>query len=115
MVSKKNKGLKRTLKFLSQCKNPKIVSQVLKESPNSVIKAICNAVLNAAQGDVILKPKQKKILSANRHHIQNLIQKGNGIVHKRRILVQRGGQIWGIILPTILSAVISAFGNKFLS
>ena len=41
---------KRTVKFLSVCRDPKVVSSVLRSSPDSVIKTICNAALNVQRG-----------------------------------------------------------------
>ena len=41
---------KRTVKFLSVCRDPKVVSSVLRSSPDSGIKTICNAALNVQRG-----------------------------------------------------------------
>ena len=42
----------------------------------NVIKSICDATLNAARGEVSLKPKEKMILASHRKLIERLIQRG---------------------------------------
>lgn len=115
MAAKKKQHLKRTIKFLSQCHDPKVVAKIIRDSPKGVIKGICNAALNAAKGQIVLKRKHKKVLAAHRSQIHSLIQTGGGIDQKRKILVQRGGLLWGQIIPPLLSAVLSTIGTKFLS
>ena len=58
---KKNPKLKRTIKYLAACKHPEIISRIIAKSPDNVIKSICDATLNAARGEISLKPKEKKI------------------------------------------------------
>lgn len=111
-----NKSLKRTIKYLSVCKNPKIISHIIAKSPDNVIKAICNATLNAAQGQVALKKKQKRVLAANRHFIENLCHKGDSVQKKKQLLLQKGGgPVLGILLPTVIGAVLSSLGTKLFS
>ena len=110
-MKRKSKTLKRTIKFLSGTNNPHVVSSVIANSSDPVIKSICNAALNVAKGSVHLKKKQKKILSANRELIQQLIQKGEPVQAKRKILVQSGGSVLAALVPTILSVVLSSLGS----
>ena len=109
MVKSKSKSLKSTIKFLSRCKDPRIISEIISKSPDNVIKTICNAALNAAQGEVPLTRKQKRVLSANRPLISKLIQKGESAKSKKKLLTQTGGSI---IVPAILSAVLAALGSR---
>ena len=110
--SQQNHVLKKTIKFLSICKNPHCIHTVIKAAPDKVIKTICNAALNAAQGEDKLRPNQKRILSANRHFVRALIAKGESVSKKRKVLFQKGGALPGLILPVILSAVLSSIGSR---
>lgn len=115
MGIKKKQNLKRTIKYLSQCHNPKVVASIIRDSPKGVIKAVCNAALNAAKGQIVLKRKHKKLLATHRNQIHSLIQTGGSVDQKRKLLVQRGGLLWGFIIPPLLSAVLGSIGTKFLS
>lgn len=112
MGKSKGKALKRTIKFLSVCKNPKIIAHIISKSPDNVIKSICDAALNAAQGEVTLKNKQKRLLSAHRDLIQKLVQKGDSVKRKKKLLSQTGGSL---IIPAILSAVLTALGTRLFT
>ena len=111
-MARKQKALKSTIKFLSICRHPAITSQIIKYSPDSVIKLICNAALNAAQGDVSLTRKQKRLLSKYRAFLATLIRKGEPVQKKRKLLLQKGGGIIGLVIPAILSAVLTIVGSK---
>ena len=112
---KKNPKLKRTIKYLATCKHPEIISRIIAKSPDNVIKSICDATLNAARGEVSLKPKEKKILASHRKLIERLIQRGETAKSKRHLLNQTGGSILGLIIPTVLGAVLSTLGPKLFS
>ncbi|KAF0138367.1 MAG: hypothetical protein FD143_3670 [Ignavibacteria bacterium] len=112
MAAKKGKSLKHTIKYLSGCKNSQLISQIIGKSPDNVTKSICNAALNAAQGSVRLNRNQKRVLSRNRQFVNKLIQRGDPISKKRKILVQSGGNLLALVIPTILSAVLSSIGSR---
>ena len=110
MPKGKNVSLKKSIKFLSVCQNPRIVSHIISTSPDNLVKAICNAAINAAQGEVVFKKKAKRVLSANRDFIQNLIKKGDSVKKKRKILCQSSGSIAATVLPPLLSCVLTIIG-----
>lgn len=112
MSPKKKSKLKRTIKFLSHCHDPKIISKVISNSPNNVTKAICNAAINAAQGDVHLNRKQKKLLASHRAFVSAIIKPGEPLSQKKRLLIQKGGGIIGLVVPAILSAVLGSIGSS---
>ena len=107
--------MKRTIKYLAVCKNPEVISRIIKKSPDNVVKAICNAALNTAEGSVILNKKQKQILASHRGLIHQLVQKGETPQRKKNLLVQKGGSVLGILIPTILGAVLTSLGSKLFS
>ena len=107
---KKNPKLKRNIKYLATCKHPQIISRIIANSIDYVIKSICDAPLNAARGDVSLKPKEKKILASHRKLIERLIQRDETAKSKRHLLNQTLGSILGAIIPTVLGRVLSTWG-----
>ena len=110
-TKRRNFQLKNTLKFLASCKNNAIQHKVLSRAPDPIIKAICNAALNAQEGDVHISKQNKTILRKNRKLIKSLTQKQIPLQKKRRLLVQKGGSIAGVVIPIILSAVLSSLGS----
>ncbi len=110
--SRKFSPLKNTIKFLSFCQDKRIHKDILSRAPPNVIKRICDAALNAQQGQVTLSKKQKLVLAHHRKTIEKLLEKAIPVERKRRILVQRGGGIAALILPIILSTVLEALGSK---
>ncbi len=103
---------KQYIKFLARSRNTKPNVALLKNSPDDVIKILCNACLNASCGQVKLTPSQKKILNKYKNPISKLATKGPSIKQKRRVLVQKGGAIF---LPILLSAVLSTLGSALFS
>ena len=114
MGKSKGKQVKHTIKYLAICKNPEIISRIISDSPENVIKAICDAAVNTAHGNVALKKWQKRILSKNRDLIDRLVHKGESASQKRKYLKQTGGHVLRVIIPTILGAVISSLGTGFI-
>ena len=59
---------KRTIKYLatSSGSDPRIQKYILRTAPDSVIKSICNAALNARQGDIQLAEPLKEQLARRR-------------------------------------------------
>ena len=99
---------KRTVKYLSICHNPKVQQQVIKQAPDSVIKAICNAAVNAERGDVHLTEANKKLFRKNRSKIAVLTSRSKSLKDKRRTLEQKGGAFF---LAPLISSVLGALGS----
>ena len=110
------KTVKRTIKFLAIPHNQKIQKEILKTTPDSVIKAICNAAYNIHQNQELhLTPTQKTLFRKHRQAIYKLTSPIISIPKKRRI-IQRGGSLFLVgLLPAILSTAISALGSAFIS
>lgn len=105
---------KRTLKYLSVCRDPRALSATIRSSPDSVIRSICDAALNAQSGDVTLAPKQKRLFRKYRPAFAKLVNPKIGVKSKRTFLVrQRGGAL--PIIPILLSAVLSALGSRLFA
>lgn len=102
---------KRTIKYLSICKDPAAFRQVVQRAPEAVIRTICNAALNAEQGDVALSKVQKKLFRVHRKKIATLSSPRYSIPTKRKT-VQRGGFFF---VPAILSAVLGSIGSALFA
>ena len=111
-----NKVTKRTIKFLAHPHTQKISKEIIKNSSDPVIKAICNAAFNIQQNpDIQLAPSQKKIFSKHRTHIYKLTNPRIPIARKRKIIQRGGGSFLIAFIPALLSTAISAIGSAFLN
>ena len=117
------KGIKRTVKYLATTRNPRIQQLILRSTPASVIKSICNAALNAQRGEIRLTPSEKRTLAKHRDLIAALVDEQSSIERKRSKLIsstspsalkQKGKGI-GALIPILLSTVLSTLGSTFLS
>jgi len=106
---------KHTIKYLASSKNCGINRRILKASPIEVTKAICNAAHNIAVGEAPLSRSQKRLFARFRKQISLLIRKRSSVDSKRRYLIQSGGSILGILIPTLLTTALSIFGSRFLN
>ena len=112
-MSDKKKSTKRAIKYLSTCPNKSIIKTIVKESPDSVIKAICNAALNAQSGDIYLSPTQKRTFKKFRKQISQLTSPSLSIANKRKVIQVGGGFFAAILL--LLSTILSSIGSAFAS
>ena len=106
-----SKSVKRAIKFLAVCREPRINQAILKRAPDILLKRICNAALNAERGDVKFSKRHRKILAKYRNPIGVLTDPQEPIHRKRRIFTQRGGGVAAVILPLILQGVMQTLGS----
>ena len=104
--------VKRYIKLMAVNPDPVNSLALIKNSPDEVIKAVCNAAYNVTNGDVKLNPKQKTYLKKYKNPLSNLIQNQATIKQKRRVLVQKGGAFF---LPLLLSAALGTLGSALFS
>ena len=102
--------LKRCLKYLSVCRNPHTIKEILRHSKDNVIKGICNCALNAERGDVTFSKSQKQKLAKHRAASHHLTLRTVPLKTKRT-LIQKGGAAW---LPILLSTVLSTIGPAII-
>ena len=103
------------LKFLAKCKESKLVSAILKRAPDTVIKRICDAALNAQLGSVKLSPNDKHCFRHHRKVFTKLVDKSVSIQTKRRILCRVHKGTGGCLVTKLLSAVFKSLGTSFIS
>ena len=105
-----------SIKFLRHCHDPVALKAILRGVPESVLKGICNAVINVERGDVKLNPKIKQQLKAKRDYIAKLTQAKYPLKQKRQLLLNQKGGAGGALLyllPTVISTVLGSLGNIF--
>lgn len=103
---------KRTVQYLSVCRDPKAYRAVVQAAPDTVIKTICNAALNVQRGErVVLNRPQQTLFRRHRALIDQLVSKAVPLARKRKVLVQRGG----FIVPALLGIAIQALGPYLLN
>jgi hypothetical protein len=113
-TTKKQKDtLKRTVKYLSVAPSTIIVREVLKSAPDSVIRSIANAALNAQQGDVKLDPHTKSLFRNHSKSFEILTNRNIPINNKRQHLIQKGGAL-PIVVP-LLASVLGSLGSAVIS
>jgi len=115
----RRKRIKHAVKWLADGQDPTIVrSYISKSAPDEVIKAISNAALNLKHGPVQLPPKRKALFRRYNKAIEKLIDAGQPIAAKRRLILQRkqkGGFLPILpILAPILSSALGALGAEFI-
>jgi hypothetical protein len=115
MGKRKNKTqvIKRTVKYLSVSPDQIIVRNILQKAPDGVIRAICNAALNARSGEVYVPPHLKAEFRKHNRHFDFLTNRGRSLKHKRRLLIQKGGAL-PIVVP-LLATVLGSIGSEFIS
>lgn len=115
MGQKKNKAkiLRQTIKCLAVCPHNKIVRQILQTAPESVIRAIFNAALNAREEELFVPPKYKSLFARHHKHFDILTDRRRPLQHKRRLLVQHGGAL-PIVVP-LIATVLGSIGGEFMS
>jgi hypothetical protein len=102
-----------TVKFLSVCQDPVTFIQVLKTAPDSVVKIISNAALNAISGDVGLSEDTKEYLHKYRNSIIILTSKAVSLARKRNLLKSKSKVIGGFyFVPTLLTATLNSLGDR---
>jgi hypothetical protein len=101
---------RRTLDYLRVCRSPQALNSVIKSSPDSVVKTICNAALNVQRGDGFnLSNAQKKLFRDHGSQIDKLVSRRASLRAKRKVLSQRGGAFW---IPALIGAAATALGSS---
>ena len=108
-----SKVVKRIIKFLSITPDSKVVRPVLHKASDSVIRAICNAALNAREGDVRIPPHLKHIFAKYLRHIHRLTDHRCPLSKKRRLHVQPGGVL--PIIGSLIATVLGSIGGEFIT
>ena len=102
-----------TIKFLSVCKDPSTIKQVLKNSNSFVIKSICNAALNATSGDIGLNGTQITLFKKHKKSFTLLVSKLASLANKKKYIIQNTNKVLQLI-PALLTVVLDSIGPQFI-
>ncbi len=100
--------VKRYIKFLAVCRDPQQLKLLISKSPDSVVKAICDAALNAIRGEVKITPSQKKLFKKHRALLEQLAIRKGSLKTKRNSIIKGGA---APLIPVILSVVLASLGS----
>ena len=102
-----NDAAERILKYLAVCPRSRTFDAVIRDAPDGVIEAICNAAVKVKQLEVPLTESQKELFRSNRPLFQELTSPTSGISRKRKVIEsQHGG-----FLPILISAALGALAS----
>ena len=109
----KAKLKKHIIKYLQHDIPPPARREVIRSSPDSVIKSICDISLNTQSNPAVkLTPNQRKVLAKYRRQVSLLTDQHKAIKRKRQLL-QSGGAL--PFLPVLLGSAIAALGAHLFS
>ena len=118
----KIKLIEQTIKFLASGPDINVVRSTLEKAPVGVIRGVCNAAVNARQGEVQVPAHLKPLFRQHSDHIDLLIDRQQPLEYKRKLLIsggagdgkrQKGGAL-PIVVP-ILATVLGSLGGEFIS
>ena len=94
------------LKVLVKC-TPTQHKAILKVADDTLVRTICECILNVLKETVpVSKPTKRKLL-AHKKSLIVLTKKSRMIESKKKILVQHGGNFLSVLLPPVLRVLSS--------
>ena len=92
------------IKVLLKAK-PKLRQALLTHSDTDCIRCLCDIVFNIRTGKISLSSKERKKLKKYKMLMKNVTTKNVPLKRRRSIFIQKGGGLFTILLPAVLSAV----------
>ena len=80
-----NKLIKRTIKFLASGPDINVVRATLEKAPVGVIQGVCNAAVNARQGEVQIPAHVKPLFRQHSDQIDILIDRQQPLEFERQL------------------------------
>lgn len=102
------------LKLISTAKNEKIRKNLIKEAEDCVVNAISEIALNCLKGNIPLKNCDFKKLNKYKQVLRK-ISKRNSVLSRKKTILQSGGQLMGVLIPTaiaLIEEVVRRLQNK---
>ena len=113
-----HKREKDALRYLALCaNNPRAFRQAIDNVPDSSIRRICDAVLNATKGDARRKltPTQRRLCEKYKRSIEFLASPTNSLERKRDLLRSAKKQVGGsVFVPLMLQAALDTLGSALI-
>ena len=79
---------------------------IIQGANRELVHCLCECALNVLNGNIPLKPAEKRKLKKYKHHLRTLGAKKTSLLRKKKVLRQRGG-----FLGALLTPVLSALGG----
>ena len=79
---------------------------VIQGANKELMNCLCECALNVLNGNIPLKPSEKKKIKKYKRHLRVLSDRKTGAQKKKRVLRQKGG-----FLGALLTPVLSALGG----
>jgi hypothetical protein len=109
---------KDVLRYLALCAdNPKAFQHAIDSAPDSTIRRICDAVLNATKGDVRRKltPADRRLCDKYKRSIAFLLEPKKSLTLKRRLVRSAKKQVGGFcFIPLMLDAALNTYGSSLI-
>ena len=106
---------KRSIKFIAVCPFHNIITLIIRKSHITVVKSICNAALNAAEGDIGLSSSEKSIFHQHQPTFRFLTDRSVSLSRKREFLLRNRNHILSSgLLSLLLSTVLKSIGTSFI-
>ena len=83
----------------------KMKKTLLRKSPNSLIKALCECCNNLIKGNIPLSKQRLNRLRPYKRTLRKLVNSKVPLFKKRRILVQKGDGFLSLLIPAALSVL----------
>ena len=90
------------LSVLSRKKNIKLNKQILRNIDDSLVKAICECVLNVERGIIPLPTGFDKLLKTHKKIIDKLTNQKLPLLKKKTLIKKVGHELLPLILPPII-------------
>ena len=106
------------MRYLALCANDPIAfRQAIDTVPESSIRRICDAVLNATKGDVRrdLTPAQRRLCDKHKRLIAFLVSRKKSLKTERLLLRSANKQAGGsVFVPLMLQAALDTLGSALV-
>jgi len=104
----------KTIEYLATCEYTSTVKEVLRSANDKVLKSICNAAVNAADGDVGISKKLLRYFEKHRSAFSVLMSTKISIGQKiKYVLGDRGHALE--LIPPLLTCVLASIGTNFIT
>ncbi len=101
------------LERLSKVENPELRRKLILDAKTCVIDAISEIAVNCLKGNIPLNSCDFESLSKYKK-ILRLLSKKTPVQRRRKIIIQKGGQLLSLLIPPALS-LISSIISKYLT
>ena len=104
-MTKRIKKKLAVLDSLSRC-NRKDQECAIKAANDELVQAVCDCITNVLYGRVKLSDYQRRKLKPKKHIWRELVKPKKSTKEKKKLLVQHGSGILGLLLKPVIGALL---------